>query len=205
MKLTNAPRPEKRGAGHDDGVPRSHAGHRHSADEMHNEAVAHEHMDVNMRAVLGSAIALTVVTAVVYVLMYWLFGVFDNNALANKVDVSPLSRPATEMPRHIVGPEPFGSAPQPRLLTNEPAVLEQLRVLENTQLHGYGWVDEKAGVARVPIAEAKRLLLERGLAVRDTAAAKDPTLGTSRPAMAESSSGRTANGPPRGTGLPDVK
>jgi len=32
-------------------------------------------------------------------------------------------------------------------------------------LAGYGWVDEKAGVVRIPIEQAKALLLRRGLPV----------------------------------------
>lgn len=190
----------------DDGVPHAHAGHHYSAQEMHNESVAHEHADIDVSALLKAAAALAVVTAGVFVLMAGLFRVFDRQARENDPPVSPLAAEATQMPGQITGPVPFGSAPRPQLLTNEYAVLEQQRALEDQQLSGYGWVNEQAGVARMPIGEAKKLLVERGIPVRSAeAGAIDPSLGTNRPATAESSSGRTANGRPRGAGLPEIK
>ena len=67
--------------------------------------------------------------------------------------------------------------------------LRDVRAAEQQRLHGYGWVDEKAGVARIPIDEAKKLMLERGLAVRPDPLT-DERLGTRRPSSGESSSGR---------------
>ncbi len=74
-------------------------------------------------------------------------------------------------------------------MTVEPMHLAEVRAAEQDALHGYGWVDEKAGVARIPIDEAKKLTLERGLAVRPDPLT-DERLGTRRPASGESSSGR---------------
>jgi hypothetical protein len=196
--------PARQGPEYDDGVPRGHAGEHHPADEMHNEAVVHEHSDINIRAIIGSGIAMVVIMGAVSVLMLGLFKFLESDAMGAKVEVSPLAAPATQMPAHIKGPAAFGSAPKPQLLTNESAVLQQLRAAESQQLLGYGWVDEKSGVARMPIAEAKKLLVERGLPAKPTSAATDPTLGTHRAATAEPSSGRTAVGPPRGAGLPEI-
>ena len=72
---------------------------------------------------------------------------------------------------------------------DEPCQSEGSPEAEQQQLHGYGWVDEKAGVARIPIDEAKKLMLERGLPVRPDPLT-DPRLGTRTPASGESSSGR---------------
>ena len=38
---------------------------------------------------------------------------------------------------------------------------------ENERLHTYGWIDREAGVARIPIDEAMRLLAEQGVAARE--------------------------------------
>jgi hypothetical protein len=188
----------------DDGVPRSHGGHHHSQEEMHNVDVAHEHADIDIKAILGAAAGLAGITAIVFVLMAGLFRLLDSQARKNDPPVSPLAAQPTTMPRHVTGPAPFGAAPKPQLLTNEPAVLGQHRAGEDQQLSSYGWVNEQAGVARMPIAEAKKLLVERGIPARTGDSAIDPTLGTIRPATAESSSGRTADGPPRGAGLPPI-
>jgi hypothetical protein len=66
-----------------------------------------------------------------------------------------------------------------------------LRILHDTEqkaLHEYGWVDQKSGVARVPIDQAKKLIVERGLPARATAT--DPALGTHAPAFGEANGGR---------------
>ena len=81
-------------------------------------------------------------------------------------------------------------APAPRLLTNEPASLSKFRAEETKKLEGYAWVDERSGVARVPIEQAKKLILQRGLPVRASGAADDPRIGTHAPAYGEASGGR---------------
>jgi hypothetical protein len=160
------------------------------ADELHNDDVAHEHSDVNIRAVIASAVVVAVVCAVTAVLMYGLFWyVLESQAAARDPRLSPLAMPATEMPPTTTATPTFGGAPDPKLLTNEPTYLSHVRTREQDLLHTYGWVDEKGGVARVPIDEAKKLILERGLPVRPDPVT-DPQLGTRVPAGGESSSGR---------------
>jgi hypothetical protein len=171
---------------------------------MHNIDVAHEHADIDISGIVRAGVGLAAITAVAFVLMAGLFRLLDGQARKNDPIVSPLAAEPTKMPTHIAGPAPFGSAPGPQLLTNEPAVLRLQRAAEESQLTGYGWVNEQAGVARMPIAEAKKLLAERGLPARADAVS-DPSLGTVRPSTAESSSGRTADGVPRGAGLPQIQ
>ena len=44
--------------------------------------------------------------------------------------------------------------------------LQQMRAAEDQILNSYGWVDQKKGVVRVPIARAIDLLAQRGLPMR---------------------------------------
>jgi hypothetical protein len=44
--------------------------------------------------------------------------------------------------------------------------LKQFRAREEAELNTYGWVNHTAGVARIPVARAMDLLLERGLPTR---------------------------------------
>jgi hypothetical protein len=169
----------------------AHAGHHHyTAEERHNEDVAHEHSDINIRAIAMFTLGLAVVTGIVFALMYGLFWVFESQAAANDARVSPVAVPAAEMPRQTTGSPTFGNAPGPQLLTNEYMAIEQHRQREDQQLEGYGWVDERAGIARMPVAEAKKLIVERGLPARADGPA-DPSLGTARQARGEASGGRT--------------
>ncbi len=56
--------------------------------------------------------------------------------------------------------------PEPRLQTNPRQDLKDMRAQEDALLHSYGWVDKNAGVVRIPIDEAIKLTLERGLPAR---------------------------------------
>jgi hypothetical protein len=156
---------------------------RHSAAELHNEDVAHEHSDVDIRTILAFGAGMVVVVAVSFVLMWLMFRVLERQAAQNDPQLSPLAAPA--------GQEP----PLPRLQTNEPEGLAKFRAEEAKSLEGYGWANEQAGVARMPIAEAKKLILQRGLPVR-AGTPVNPRLGTNAPAMGESSGGRAIGAPP---------
>jgi hypothetical protein len=56
--------------------------------------------------------------------------------------------------------------PEPRLQTNPREDLRELRAGEDETLSTYGWVDKNAGVVRIPIDEAMKLVIQRGLPAR---------------------------------------
>ena len=58
--------------------------------------------------------------------------------------------------------------PAPRLQTQAPLDLKHYRDNQAKILDGYGWVDPKAGIVRVPIDRAMDLLLQKGLPVRSS-------------------------------------
>jgi hypothetical protein len=120
-----------------------------------NPEVAHEHSDVNIRAILGFGAALIVVAAVVHLLIYVLFGYFSGREGATVPAEYPLA--AAQGQR-----EP----PEPRLQTDPRQDLADLRAREDEQLNSYGWVDKNTGIVRIPIDAAMKLTLERGLPSR---------------------------------------
>jgi hypothetical protein len=195
MKPPTDPRPTGHGAHarqYDDGVPAHQPG---VHDELHNEDVAHEHTDVDLRAIAMSVVVLTVVAGASMLAMYLLFGWFERQAAANDPVTSRVAAPPTAMPSTTMGSPAFnaGLTGAPQLLTNEPMALERHRATEQERLQSYGWVDEKAGVARMPIDAAKKLVAERGLPVRDEAGAASFVVRT--PARGEASGGRAVTQP----------
>ena len=56
--------------------------------------------------------------------------------------------------------------PEPRLQTNPRADLADLRAQEENVLETYGWIDKNASVVRIPIEEAMKLTVQRGLPAR---------------------------------------
>ena len=57
--------------------------------------------------------------------------------------------------------------PEPRLQDHPQQELRDLRAKQEGLLNGYGWVNKEGGVARIPIDEAMRMVVEKGLPVRE--------------------------------------
>ena len=142
--------------------PTSH----HAPEEMHNDDTAHEHSDINIGALTWSMVVMFGTVIFTAGLMYVLFGFLERGAKARDPKLSPLAMPATVMPKSTTASPFFGSAPEPKLMTGEPAYLKEVRTELQDELHTAGWIDEKAGVARIPIDQAKALVLKDGLPVR---------------------------------------
>ena len=164
--------------------PTSH----HAPEEMHNDDTAHEHSDINIGALTWSMVVMFGTVIFTAGLMYLLFNFLERDASARDPKLSPLAMPATVMPKSTTSSPFFGSAPEPKLMTGEPAYLKEVRTELQDELHTAGWIDEKAGVARIPIDQAKELVLKRGLPVRPDPVT-DSRLGGRAPALGESSSG----------------
>lgn len=79
--------------------------------------------------------------------------------------------------------------PAPGLQLTPWVAWKEFKAGQAAHLNGYGWVDEHAGIARVPIQKAKELLLKQGLPVRQELA--DALDGTHVAAGGESNGGRS--------------
>ncbi len=56
--------------------------------------------------------------------------------------------------------------PALRLQTDAPQDLSDYRDAQKNILSGYGWVDQPAGIVRIPVSRAMELLLQKGYPVR---------------------------------------
>ena len=120
-----------------------------------NPDVHHETSDVNIRAILGVGGGLIVVAVAIHFIVWLLFGYFTSRE-AHRV-------PA-EYPLAVSRGERI--PPEPRLQTTPREDLRVFRAGEDETLATYGWVDRNAGNVRIPIDEAMRLTVERGLPTR---------------------------------------
>jgi hypothetical protein len=66
------------------------------------------------------------------------------------------------------------ASPFPKLVTDEPLALAQVRAQEEQLLGSYGWVEKDRAIARMPVAEAMRLVGERGALPTFPAASPSP-------------------------------
>src|SRR5262245_32546753 len=119
-----------------------------------NVTVQHEESDVNVRAIFAFAGALLVTALVIHVGVWFLFDAFAEREAAG-APRAPLAVGQTRLP------------PQPRLQVTPREDLREFRAGEDVRLNGYQWVNKEAGIVRIPIAEAIRLTLERGLPTRE--------------------------------------
>jgi hypothetical protein len=152
-------------------------GHDRGEEGLHHPDVGHEDSDIDVGTVLRFSGGLFMTVVVCAVIVWGVFRVFEHAAAARDPQLSPVARPAGQLP------------PGPRLETNEHAALAKFRVEDEKAIDGYGWVNQPGGVTHIPIAEAKKLLAQRGLPSRGAAA--DPVEGTHAPAFGEASGGRT--------------
>jgi hypothetical protein len=120
-----------------------------------NPAVHHETSDVNIRAIFAFGAALIVVAVAVHFIIWLMFLYFGAREAHGEVRQFPLA--ASQENR---------LPPEPRLQTNPRQDLIDLRNGEDALLKGYSWVDKNQGVVRIPIDEAMKLTVQRGLPAR---------------------------------------
>jgi hypothetical protein len=135
--------------------PHAQPAHGEDNPEVHPE-VHHEASDVNINAILGFGAGLAVAILVVVALIGLLMRFLDARERHSQ---PPLMYPLAVGQENRVPPEP-------RLQTDPREDLAELRAREDAQLHSYGWVDKNAGVVRIPIDDAIKLTLQRGLPSR---------------------------------------
>ena len=119
--------------------------------------IHHETSDVNFRGILGFGIGLVIVAIIIHFLVWLMFVYFGTRESQLAAREFPL---AAEQQNRL--------PPEPRLQANPKQDLADLRRNEDAILGSYGWVDQNAGIVRIPIDEAMKLTLERGLPARQT-------------------------------------
>jgi hypothetical protein len=127
------------------------------SEPRNNPEVVHEESDVNVRAIFGFGAGLLAVGLVVQVLLWLLMNYYTKQAAQVPRDF-PLSAEYQQQ-----------APPEPRLQIHPQQDLRDLRAREDAMLHGYGWVDKNTGVARIPIEEAMKIVVQRGLPAREIA------------------------------------
>jgi hypothetical protein len=149
----------------------------------------YEHTDANVWIIIKFGLWLAVSAAIIHVGLLVMFRLF-------------VEQRETAVPQYPLATDTGLQLPaQPRLQRFPVNEAFDFRQQEAAALGTYGWIDRNAGTVRIPIEEAMRLTVERGLPARAPAApAPAEATGTAAPATApevpglmpaDSSSGRT--------------
>ena len=115
----------------------------------------HETTDVDIRGILLFGAALLVTSVFIYFGVWVLFRYFE---------AREARRVAPEYP--LAAGREARVPPEPRLQTNPREDLRELRAQEDQILRSYGWIDRTTGVVRIPIEEAMKITVQRGLPAR---------------------------------------
>ena len=140
-------------------------------EEIVNVETHHEKSDVNVKALLIFVVVFILFAIVTHILLYFMFRSFVTieNGRTN-APLTQIQRPAgmdvpTE-PRLQPFPSKARDAKVVAPNANTPVTdMEDMRANEERAQTTYGWVDQQKGVVRIPIEQAKQLLLQRGLPV----------------------------------------
>src|SRR5580693_3442115 len=162
------------------------------SDETKNEnATGHggfEHQDLQVSGILYFLLSLVVGVLLCIFLLRGVYVFLDHREKALQPPVNPLVTNVPTDTRHIAPGYPQSVFPNPKLEENERGQLNGLLLQEEDALYSYGWIDEKAGIVRIPIERAMDLIAQRGLPVRPQGAA-----GETASARMQSSKSGTVN------------
>lgn len=122
-----------------------------------NPSVGYEPQDVNPGTIFKYLAALLLTVFASMLIVWGVYRALVTRTAREAADVSPL-RPSAG---RILPPEPrLQGAPGNPLPPQEE--LRRMRAEAEATLESHGWVDEKTGIARIPIERAMKLLVERG-------------------------------------------
>jgi hypothetical protein len=111
---------------------------------------------VNIAGVVKFFVWLSVAIIVVALLMWGLLHYFDKRKAQEAPPPSPLA-PGVRLP-----PEPRLQG-APGSVSSPAEDIRQFREQEEQILNSYGWIDQRNGIIRIPIEQAKKLIEQKGL------------------------------------------
>lgn len=119
------------------------------SDAHHGGETGHEQRDVRFAPVLVAAGLIVAMTLFAVVGMIAVFDVLAEREARRSNPANPLAGVVNKLP------------PEPRLQALPILDLDALRASEAEILETYEWIDEPAGVARIPIERAMELVVQR--------------------------------------------
>lgn len=131
----------------------------------------HETSEVDLWKILAVGAGLILLIGVISLLVAWMYSYLGHTDPGVSANSAPLAN-VRRLP------------PPPRLQPSPKLDLQRMRQEEERVLNSYGWVDQQAGVVRIPIDRAIDLVVQRGLPVQPAAPQKPPA-GVQKQAAAQ--------------------
>jgi hypothetical protein len=148
------------------------------SDEMNHGHSGHgtefEHEDLGTRGIFAFMIGLAITGLIIYFIIVGMYSFLDKYERSQMATASPLVTSKGAISRVVTQEDmdkAFKDNGAPMLETNERGQFRDFLMNQENQLNSYGWVDEKAGVAHIPIERAMELMVQRGIPVYSKAGA----------------------------------
>ena len=122
--------------------------------------IRYEKRDIKPGPIVWSLVAICGVSLIVALALIPFMRLLEWRSAQSDPPPSPLATTAPQRP------------PAPRLQEAPFADIEALRAEQQELMTSYGWIDPEAGVVRIPVDEAMRLIAERGLPARPPVSAQ---------------------------------
>ena len=122
----------------------------HDDEEIIHRDVMFEARDVNASVIGWVAVGVVVSAVLIHAIVGAVYGYFVRTEFRNRQPITMVHQPA---------PSPT----VPSLQVNPSTDLERLEQSEQTVLTSYGWVDQQKGTVHIPIDEAMKRVLAKGL------------------------------------------
>jgi hypothetical protein len=116
--------------------------------QSHNGGGGYDRSDADPKLIVYSTLGLVVGMVIVCLIVVGIFRAMQT-AMPQDARISGMANP-NRMP------------PEPRLQAHPADELQALRQHEDDVLNHYGWVDQKAGVVRIPVDKAMDIMAQRG-------------------------------------------
>ncbi|HEX9115696.1 MAG TPA: hypothetical protein VGA61_06475 [Anaerolineae bacterium] len=143
--------------------PGKEAEHAPHPEQIANPETMYERRDLSSRAILGFLIALAIAGLLMHLALWSMYKYVVGPQNISHAPKNPLVISNREL--RPMG-DPAVTFPAPRLQPNEPADMNKFRGYEEQILNSYGWVDQPAGIAHIPIDKAMDIIAHTGLPTR---------------------------------------
>jgi hypothetical protein len=117
--------------------------------------IRYEKRDIKAGPVVWAVVAICAVTVAAALVLIPFMGLLEWRSAQSDPPPSPMSSGSAAL-----------QPPEPRLQEQPFADIEALRAEQTQLLSSYGWVDPEAGIVRIPVDHAMRLVAERGVPSR---------------------------------------
>ena len=146
-----------------------HGDHSADAEYLPVPGSSYEHTDADVRSIVHFALWLAGIAVVTH---FVIAGAF--------MGAISLSKETAEPRYPLASGQQATKPPAPQLQQYPDREMTAFRATDEGTLESYGWIDKAAGRVHIPIDEAIRLTLERGLPARAQDAAQGETPGSSQ-------------------------